>query len=72
MAGATDNEGMWGEGGFRITQSRNDRQIKRLNFSQIKDTNLLNVGSITRRSHVGTHIDHKYIRGPMIQQNKGN
>lgn len=34
MVGATDNERMWD--GLRITQSRHDRQIKRLNFSQIE------------------------------------
>lgn len=47
MAGATDNEGMWG--GLRITQSRKDRQIKHLTFSQIKDTILLSVGNVTIR-----------------------
>lgn len=50
MMGAPDNEGMWE--GLRITQSRKDRQIKRLNFRQIKDTNLLNVRNITNRSQI--------------------
>lgn len=32
MMGATDNEGMWE--GLRITGSRKDRQIKRLNSAR--------------------------------------
>ncbi len=50
MVGATDNEAMWE--GLRITWSRKDRQIKHLTFSQIKDTDLLNVWKITNHSQI--------------------
>lgn len=57
MVGATDNAGMWE--GLGITQSQKDRQIKHLSFSQIKDANRLNLGSVTHRAHVGTlRCDH--------------
>lgn len=50
MVGAINNEGMWE--GVENASSRKDGQIKRLNFSEIKDTNLLNVGSITKHSRI--------------------
>lgn len=62
MVGATDNEGMWE--GVRVTQNRKDRQIKRLNFSAMKDIDVLNVGSVTNQSHVDAKNrgDRKQIR----------
>lgn len=73
MEGATDNAGMWE--GLGITQSQKDRQIKDLSFSRIKDTNRLNVGSITGRAHVGPlswdHTPGKRAKSSMKNPNRG-